>query len=107
MTFTYVNLTPHTINFNDGRIFQASGQVARVKTSFSEINDDIAETIFGEVENLPPQQEGTVFIVSALVMERCQYRSDVVAPATGHPQSIRNEKGHIVSVPCFTKNWSI
>jgi len=28
-------------------------------------------------------------------------RNDLVAPATGHPEAIRNEQGQIVSVPGF------
>ena len=30
-------------------------------------------------------------------------RADVVSPATGHPDTVRNEKGHIVSVPGFVR----
>jgi hypothetical protein len=30
-------------------------------------------------------------------------RDDLVAPATGHPDTIRNEKGQIISVPGFVQ----
>lgn len=99
----YINLTPHTINLNDGRYFEPSGTVARVDSSFSEIKNDISQQLFGEVTDLPEPQPGTMYIVSALVLAACKDRSDVVAPATGHPDTKRNELGHIVSVPCFTQ----
>ena len=95
------NFTPHTIVLNDGREFPSQG-VARVSASFSDIENGICSQIFGEVENLPEPQEGTMIIVSAMVLG-ASTRSDLVAPATGHPQTVRNDKGHIVSVPCFVR----
>ena len=100
---TYINLTPHPISLNDGRVFAPSGTVARVTTSFTDIIGDICEVCYGEVENLPGPQQGIIYIVSAMVLSACKDRQDVVAPATGHPETIRNEKGHIVSVPCFVR----
>lgn len=100
----YVNLTPHPIHLNDGRMFPATGQVARVTSSFTDINDDICETVFGEVYDLPEPVPNTRFIVSGMVLSALNgLRDDVVAPATGHPLTMRNEQGHIVSVPCFTR----
>lgn len=100
---TYINLTPHAIALNDGRIFAPSGVVARVTTSFTDIVDDVCEVVYGEVENLPAACDNVIYIVSAMVLGACKGRHDVVAPATGHPQTIRNDKGHIVSVPCFVR----
>ena len=60
--------------------------------------------VFGEVIDLPEPQPGTVYIVSAMVLSALAgSRSDVVAPATGHPECIRNDKGHILSVPGFVR----
>lgn len=53
---------------------------------------------YGEIENLPEPEEGTIYIVSAAAKEKG--RTDVVAPATGHPDCKR-ENGFIVSVPGF------
>lgn len=100
----YINLTPHSIVLNDGRSFPPSGTIARVSTSFTEIIEDVCQTTWGEVEGLPAPVEGTMYVVSALVLGAVNGRSDVVAPATGHPQAVRNDKGHIISVPCFVKN---
>ena len=99
-----VNLTPHTIVFNDGRSFPASGNIARVQAGFSTIENDVCSQTFGEVQDLPEPEKGTYYIVSAMVLSALAgKRRDVVAPATGHPLCIRNDKGHIVSVPCFVQ----
>ena len=58
-------------------------------------------------EYLPEPEEGTIYIVSAMVLAannskpRC--RGDLVAPATGHPECKR-ENGFIVSVPGFVRS---
>ena len=80
--------------------FESEG-VARVSVSFSEINDKgICQQVFGEVQGLPEQEKGTFIIVSGMVLSASR-RTDLVAPASGHSDTVRNEKGHIVSVPCF------
>jgi len=96
----FKNFTPHTINLNDGRSYQSVG-VARVGASFSAISDDVCTQIFSEVEGLPPFEEGVLLIVSAMVLGASD-RKDLVAPATGHPDCIR-ENGFIKSVPCFVR----
>ena len=99
----YVNLTPHAIALNDGRVFEPSGNIARVSSSYTAIVDDVCEQTFGDVQ-LPAPIEGTRYIVSALVLAAVKgTRDDVVAPATGHPECVRNEAGHIVSVPGFVR----
>ena len=99
----YVNLTSHPIVLNDGRTFPSSGVVARVSSIHSEFVDDLCRQEFGQVENLPDPQEEVRYIVSAMVLSACEGRIDVVAPATGHPDAKRNEKGHILSVPGFVR----
>lgn len=100
----YVNVTPHAIVLNDGRKFEPSGLVARVSSSFTVFVGDVCETTYGEVSDLPAPVEGTMYIVSSMVLTALAgTRRDVVAPATGHPECVRNEKGHIVSVPGFTR----
>lgn len=61
---------------------------------------------FGEIINLPEPKEDTIYIVSLIVLSAAEQkgRKDCVAPASGHPKCIRNEQGHIVSVPCFVKS---
>lgn len=96
----YVNYTPHTISLNDGRSFESVG-IARVSVSFTAFDGDICRQQFGEVTGLPEPVEGTRVIVSAMVLAASD-RFDLVAPATGHPDCIRNE-GRIVSVPGFVQ----
>lgn len=100
----YVNLTPHAIVLNDGRVFEASDTVARVAVSYTEFADDLCLQTYGAVQDLPAPQPDTRYIVSGLVVAALgNSRTDVVAPATGHPAVVRNDRGHIVSVPGFTR----
>ncbi len=104
----FVNLTPHEVNLNCGTNYPASGNIARVASKFikKEGNTFIENTFykqsFGEIENLPEQDssESILYIVSGMVFAATN-RSDVIAPATGHPDTRRNSKGHIISVPGF------
>ena len=103
-----VNLTPHDIKLNDGTIFPASGQVARVKTSYAEIKNvdgvPFTNTEFGEVQGLPEPQEGTMYIVSGLVksVPVLSGRTDLCTPCTNHPATKRDINGQIISVPCLS-----
>lgn len=99
---TLVNLTPHALSFNDGRVLEASGTIARVSSSYTSFDKDgICEQTFGNVQGLPEPVDGTLYVVSALVLSAAKGsgRNDIVAPATGHPECVRNEAGQIVSVP--------
>jgi hypothetical protein len=99
----FINLTPHAISLNDGRVFPPSGAVARVSSTHTPFDGDgVASLTFGEVQGLPEPQEGVFLIVSAIVASAAK-RSDVVSPASGHPDVVRNDKGHIVSVPGFVR----
>lgn len=101
-----INATPHAIILNNGTKFEPSGIVARVtaKLELETIVDGIHlfRQTFGEVEGLPEETAGTVYIVSAMVLAATD-RKDCIAPATGHKDVIRNEAGYIVSVPGFVK----
>lgn len=102
---TLKNFTPHAIKLNDGREFASDG-LARVSATFSSFDaNGVCEQQFGEVMGLPESENGTMFIVSAIVLTaaKAQGRTDCVAPATGHPDCVRNDKGFIVSVPGFVK----
>lgn len=102
----FINLTPHAIHLNDGRVFEPSGQVARVGSTYTPFDGDgVCQAVFGEVQNLPDKVEGTMLIVSGMVSQVVDgYRSDVVSPATGHPDTKRDEKGQIKSVPGFVRS---
>ena len=116
---TIINLTPHAIKLNSGKEFPPSGQVARVSAQYglrvwidnfgwstAELLKDeiyLYEVRYGEIEGLPEPEEDTFYIVSSMVQEAGKKigRNDLLAPATGHPETVRNEQGQIVSVPGF------
>ena len=104
-----VNLTPHEIVLAFGadnaerRVIPVSGIIARVAST-----PGVAETVngvpvpvmgrqsWGKVENLPAPVEGTLYIVSAMVLGRpeCLSRTDVVGPGTGpNDGAIRYDDG--------------
>ena len=98
------NFTPHNvvivINDSTKKIVIPSDGIARVtetKTVAPSIDVDgvIVETFlsaFGEVENLPPQEEGVMIIVSALVASAAKGRDDLLVPG----ELVRDDGGNIV-----------
>ena len=97
------NLTPHNvvIVINEAtKIVIPSDGIARVtetKTATPSIDVDcvVIETFmsaFGEVENLPPQEEGVMLIVSALVASATKARYDLLVPG----ELVRDDGGNIV-----------
>jgi hypothetical protein len=99
-----INLTPHAISLNDGTTFPPSGRVARVAADLQQVGEidgiPVYRQVFGDVEGLPVEIPGTMYIVSGMVLAAVD-RSDCVAPATGSRETVRDEAGHIVSVPGF------
>lgn len=101
---TFINLTPHAITLNDGTSYPSVG-VARVANTFSSFDaNGVCDVNFGNVQGLPAPSDGVLYIVSALVLSAAKAvgRTDCVAPATGHPDCVRNN-GFIVSVPGFVR----
>lgn len=102
-----INLTPHDIVITNGPTFPPSGTVARVtvqQVDAGNINGIPVKTqAYGNIVGLPEPQKDTIFIVSALVLAAAKAagRDDVVAPDTSN--AVRNDAGHIVSVPGFVK----
>lgn len=101
-----VNLTPHAVTVGDVT-YPPSGDVARVSvdhidTGHRLCGQPIYRTVYGDVVGVPPcAGDGVFYIVSKLVVDASPDRFDLVAPASGHPDVVRNDKGHIVSVPGF------
>lgn len=105
------NLTPHPISvlteLGERRTFQPDpAGPARVSThagrDLATVDGIVirARPGYGAIEGLPVPQDGTILIVSALVLEhalaREPDRNDVVAPDTG-PDAVR-EGGQVVAV---------
>ena len=108
-----VNLTPHAlvVRLNDGteRRIEPSGTIARVATTAREVGTvngiPVVETTYGDIEGLPAPEDGTVYIVSSLVLAaaRASGRADVLAPDTSPESAIRDDAGRIVAVRRFTR----
>lgn len=102
-----INCTPHAITITDGPTFPPSGVVARVTTQQVDAgtinNISVKTQTFGKIVGLPAPQPDTVFIVSGIVLTAAKAagRDDVVAPDTA--SAVRDDNGHIVSVPGFVK----
>ena len=104
----FINCTPHEVVLNDGTTFAPSGVCPRISSGYTEPDENgIATPTFGAVEGLPEPQEGTLYIVSGMVLSAVKDRDDLVAPATSHPKSVRfadgPHKGQVQSVFCFVR----
>lgn len=100
----FINLTPHDINLNNGKVYKVSGKLARVSSEVIMKEDGFYRQNFSEVVGLPDYKEGVYLIVSGIVLQAEKKRKDLVSPATSHPNCKRNSLGNIISVPGFVKN---
>lgn len=96
------NLTPHDVviitDAGDVTI-PASGIVARVEQTLTPVailddNIPLVQAQWGNIVDLPAEQDGILYIVSALVANAAkeQRRTDCICPA----QFVRNEQGQII-----------
>ena len=104
-----INLTPHDVKLFHGceeHVFPNAGTVARVasRSEFSHTVNGLPvhRTIYGSIENLPEQVEGTIYIVALLVAQvLAGTRTDIICPDTGPDSAVRDDKGMIVGVKRF------
>lgn len=61
---------------------------------------DIYENVYGEVTGLPEYQEGTYYVVSAMVRQALPGRKDLLSPG----QLIRNEQGQPIGCLGLVRN---
>jgi hypothetical protein len=101
-----LNLTPHPLH-----LYQENGEVltiaptapaARVSSVTEKVFEiggfPVTRTTFGDVENLPDPEEGTIFVVSMLVQQAANHRTDLYRPDTGPQNVVRDEEGKIIGV---------
>lgn len=103
----FINCTPHPITLNNTTL-APSGSVARVSSSH-DYGGDVGgvptyTVTYGDITGLPDADNDTIYIVSAMVLAAAPDRGDLAAPATGHPDVVRNHKGHVQSVPGLVFN---
>lgn len=102
-----INLTPHTVNDIDSHNkFAPSGTVARVDVSrqctlITEDGVKFYVPSFGDVVNLPEEQEGVALIVSAMVRTALPNRRDLISPSL----LARNEAGEVIGCYGFDSNF--
>lgn len=107
-----INLTPHTVNVCDEsgsvvRSIEPSGKVLRLPTrayAAGELDEiPLVRLSYEEPEDLPPAEDGTVYIVSSLMLEPLAAigRRDFVAPDTSPGSVVRDESGRIIGVKRF------
>ena len=102
-----INCTPHPIMIRQSKpkdkVFSPCGILPRVSTVIEEAGDvngiPCVSQTQGDVEGLPDPQTGTIYIVSAIVLNASD-RTDLVAPDTGKT-CIRDESGRIRAVTRF------
>lgn len=101
-----INLTPHKINiYNEQReLVQSipSSGVARCTVEKKLIMKigliDLYETIFGEVEGLPPF-DGDVIIIVSMLARQASKRGDLVSPG----ELLRDDNGYPIG--CIGLSW--
>ena len=100
------NCTPHKVSiYADDTIleFPSCGIVPRCEQHEELIgkidNIQITKQIFGEVTDLPEQEDGVYLIVSRLVATACPNRSDLLIPGP----LIRDAEGKIVGCKGLSK----
>lgn len=103
---TIISLVPHALHISlaDGSIREIapSGVVARVSTKEEIVGvvegAEVTRIVFGEVEGLPPREEGKMFIVSRLVASAVPDRDDLLIPGP----LVRDEKGVVIGARGFS-----
>jgi len=119
-----INLTPHELNVCDseGKIILSippakDVAIPRVQTYsriVGEIEVDgvripVRRVVYGDVENIPPEREGTIYVVSTLVTlalrEKGVERRDLLSPDTNADSVIRDSSGRVLGVRYLQTVW--
>ncbi|TLG77346.1 hypothetical protein [Culicoidibacter larvae] len=101
MEYRYINLTDHDIRIADGGtdvVIPPSGMIARIKSKERRligVHSGIKQYLLGgrQIEYLPAPVDGTIYIVSKVVLSALNgRRKDVYAP-----ERIKRKGGRVVS----------
>lgn len=103
-----LNLTPHAIHVNGNTIEpDSSYPIPRISMNRIKVGEvhgiSLYKNITGETENLPNEQDGVLYIVSALVRINNPYRFDLISPGN----LIRDNDGNVIGCDGFDINTSI
>jgi hypothetical protein len=108
MTTLIKNLTPHTVTIikstGEQIIYMPTGVIPRLSTKTIQVGAvdgiPITSTVFGEVQDMPEQQQDVYLIVSRMVLSALPNRSDLLVPN----ELVRDSKGMIVGCRSLAKN---
>lgn len=104
-----VNLTPHAVRLlaADGSLIAEFPSVGVARAASTRKPAEMLDicgaeipvniTTFGDVENLPPQEDGVRYIVSAITARAAGYRSDLLLT----DDTVRDADGKIVGCRAF------
>ena len=99
-----INLTPHDIIVvSEAQTITLPSQgVCRVSSTSVLVGEHegtpLYKVEFGQVEGLPDQVDGVLYIVSALVKSAVPHRNDVVSPT----EYVRDSEGRIIGCKGFS-----
>lgn len=104
-----VNLTPHPIKIMtpEGvmiKEFPSEGiaRAAQTVTPFGEIDGiSVVETKFSDPENLPDPEEGTYYVVSAILAQAARAAGRTTSDLLLTSRPIRDENGQIIGCEGF------
>ena len=95
-----INCTPHPINLLDGEVIEKSGIIPRLIEKEKKIESiekySLYQKSFGQIDNLPEKKPDTYYIVSALIVQACPEREDLLVPRV-----IRDGQGKIIGCDGF------
>jgi hypothetical protein len=121
-----VNLTPHQLNIYslDGYAVIISipppprgTPIPRVSTraeivgvvSLDGFQIPVRRIMYGDIENLPPPEKNTIYVVSTLVTlalrEKGVERRDLLSPDTNDDSVIRDKDGRVLGVKYLQTVW--
>jgi hypothetical protein len=119
-----INLTPHELNVCDseGKIILSipppkDVPIPRVQVRseiVGEVEVDgvkipIRRVVYGDTENLPPPEEGTIYVVSTFVTlalrEKGVERRDLLSPDTNVDSAVRDSSGRVLGVKYLQTVW--
>lgn len=80
----WINLTDHNILLPGDNVLPPSGRIARCHIDYVTVaivdGVELTREILHSVTGLPPQVEGTMYIVSSYVRRAANYRNDLASP---------------------------
>jgi hypothetical protein len=119
-----INLTPHELNIYDseGKIILSippkdtpiprvsiKSEVVGTIEAVEGVRIPVRRVVYGDVENIPPEREGTIYVVSTLVTlalrERGIMRRDLLSPDTNMDSVIRDSSGRVLGVKYLQTVW--